>query len=182
MGRTRIERTLKREIQEMKSLRKHLFGRIREVGQYEHRAEKAFSHRWRKRYASTAARLTEEIKRLEPVFLHQCEALEHKIMEEQKISQQEVKGFQEQFEREAKEYKEAQEELKKLEEAKAATDDPEKLKKVEANLERAEIKEKKERKDVGKISRELDSEARDKRLFIEVLDQILSDRAKLQES
>jgi hypothetical protein len=182
MGRTRIERTLKREIQEMKRLRKHLFGRIREVVQYEHRADKAFSHRWRKRYSFTAARLTEEIEQLKPVFLHQGEALERKIMEEQKISEQEIKDFQEQLEREAKEYKEAQEKLKKLEKVKTVTDDPEKLKKVEANLERAEIKEKKEKKDVDKIRRELDSEARDKRLFIEVLDQILRDRATLQES
>lgn len=182
MGRTRIERALKREIQEMKNLRKHLFSRIREVVRYKHQAEKALSHRWRKRYADTAARLIEEIEQLKPVFLHQGETLERKIMEEQKISEREIKDFQTQLEREAQEYKEAQEDLQKLEKAKALTDDQEKMRKVEADLDKAEIKEKKEKKDVDKIRRELDSEARDKRLFIEALDQILTDRAALQES
>ncbi len=178
MGRTRIERTLKREIQEMKSLRKYLFERMQEASRYEHRAGKALSHRWSKRYASTAARLLEEIQQLKSVFLRQGEELERKIIEERKISEQEIKDFQAQLEREVQEYKEAQKNLQTLEQANALMDDPEKLQKVEA----AKIKEKKEKKDVDKVRGELVSEARDERLFLEVLHQILTDRSTLQES
>ena len=179
MGRTRIERTLKREIQETNVLRKHLFDRMREVVRYEHQAGKAVSRRWRKRYASTTARLMEEIERLKPVLLRQGEELERKIMEERKISEQEIKDFQAQLEREAQEHKEARKNRQTLEETKAFTDDPEKLKQAEADLASAEIKEKKEKKDVDKVRRELDSEARDERLFLEVLNRISADRAAL---
>lgn len=178
MGRTRIERTLKGEIQEMKSLRKDLFERMQEASRYEHQAGKALSHRWSKRYASTAARLLEEIQQLKSVFLRQGEELERKIIEERKISEQEIKDFQAQLEREVQEYKEAQKNLQTLEQANALMDDPEKLKKVEA----AKIKEKKEKKDVDKVRGELVSEACDERLFLEVLHQILTDRSTLQES
>jgi hypothetical protein len=178
MGRTRIEGTLKREIQEMKGLRKYLFERMQEASRYEHQAGKALSHRWSKRYAFTAARLLEEIQQLKSVFLRQGEELERKIIEERKISEQEIKDFQAQLEREVQEYKEAQKNLQTLEQANALRDDPEKLKKVEA----AKIKEKKEKKDVDKVRGELVSEARDERLFLEAMHQILTDRNTLQES
>ena len=56
------------------------------------------------------------------------------------------------------------------------------MKEAEADLASATGKEKKEKKDVDKLKRELDSEARDERLFLEVLNQILKDRAALQAS
>ena len=182
MGRTRIERTLKKEIQEMKTLRKYLFERMQEAARYERKAEKAMSHRWRKRYASTAGRLLEENIPLKSVLLQQGEELERRIIEERKISEQEIKDFQAQLEREVREYKEAQNNLQSLKKADTSTDDPEKLKEVEANLASARIKEKKEKKEVDKVKRELDSETRDERLFLEVLNQILTDRATLQEN
>ena len=182
MGRTRIERTLKKEIQEMRSLRKYLFERMHEAARYEHQAEKAMSHRWRTRYASTAGRLMVDTIQLKSVLLDQGEALERRIIEERKISEQEIKDFQAQLEREIQEYKEAQKNLKALEKANTLTNDPEKMKEAEADLASAKSKEKKEKKDVDKIKRELDSEARDERLFLEVLNQILKDRAALQAS
>jgi hypothetical protein len=182
MGRTRIERTLKKEIQEMRSLRKNLFERMHEAARYEHQAEKAMSHRWRKRYASTSGRLMVETIQLKSVLSDQGEALERRIIEERKISEQEIKDFQAQLEREIQEYKEAQKNLKALEKANSLTKNPEKMKEAEADLASAKSKEKKEKKDVDKLKRELDSEARDERLFLEVLNQILKDRAVLQAS
>jgi hypothetical protein len=182
MGRTRIERTLKKEIQEMRSLRKNLFERMHEAARYEHQAEKAMSHRWRKRYASTSGRLMVETIQLKSVLSDQGEALERRIIEERKISEQEIKDFQAQLEREIQEYKEAQKNLKALEKANTLTNNPEKMKEAEADLASAKSKEKKEKKDVDKLKRELDSEARDERLFLEVLNQILKDRAALQAS
>jgi hypothetical protein len=182
MGRTRIERTLKKEIQEIGSLRKYLFERMHEAARYEHQAEKAMSHRWHKRYASTAGGLMVETIQLKSVLLDQGEALERRIIEERKISEQEIKDFQAQLEREIQEYKEAQKNLKALEKANSLTKNPEKMKEAEADLASAKSKEKKEKKDVDKLKRELDSEARDERLFLEVLNQILKDRAVLQAS
>ena len=182
MGRTRIERTLKKEIQEMGRLRKNLFECMHEATRYEHQAEKAVSHRWRKQYASTAGRLMVETIQLKSALLDQGEALERRIIEERKISEQEIKDFQAQLEREIQEYKGAQKNLKALEKANTLTNNREKMKEAEADLASATGKEKKEKKDVDKIKRELDSEARDERLFLEVLNQILKDRAALQAS
>ena len=59
---------------------------MHEAARYEHQAEKAVSHRWRKQYASTAGRLMVETIQLKSALLDQGEALERRIIEERKLT------------------------------------------------------------------------------------------------
>lgn len=182
MGRTNFEQKLKGDIGSKNCHSRCLRSRLEEIAGYRVAAGTAGSNRWRKRYATTAARLEGKVGLLRDLVLRWDEELEKRIHEEMKISEGEIREFQARFQKELAEFYEAQKKTK------AAAGEWERVQKsfrkasaeerarLQAAAAKAQAREKKEYKDAEKMAREVEWEERDKALFTLELERIAAER------
>lgn len=189
-GHTRFEKRLRRDISAKNQLRKQIELRIQKIRQWEEQLTDSVSTRWRKRYASTIARFQQEIEQLKAALAAENAELAARINKEMEFSEAEVAEFEKQFTTERaeavakrSEYEQALAEKRKQEEllsdatAEEAAEINTRLSKVISKVHRLKRQVGKEDKDVDKVSRELDAEARDRELFASELQRIVAENA-----
>ena len=191
-GHTASERRLRSDIATKNGLSDDYESKIRLARRFKKSAADAVGRRWRKKYAKTAARLLGEAETLRVDVLRRIQDLEPRIRQEMHFSELEVASFQTQFEKEHREWLEAQkgrdaaaENLRRLASESRLLDrqtTPEQELSIEGArgaAARSESVERREKKDVERVARELDSEARDRNLFTRELQRIVAERITL---
>jgi hypothetical protein len=191
-GHTAFERRLRGDIAAKNALSEEYEDKIRLARHFGESAEEAVGRRWRKKYAKTAARLLKEADTLRVEVLRRIQDLEPRIRQEMQFSDLEVAAFQAQFEKEHREWLEAQksrqataESLRRLTtesgllRRKMTADQDPSIEEARGAAVRSESVERREKKDVERVDRELDSEARDKNLFTRELQRIVAERITL---
>jgi hypothetical protein len=192
MGRTNVEQRLKREIAEKNELSRELRRRLSKIAKYRRQGAEAGSTRWRKRYGSTAERLGFGTVKMAERVVEWGKELEKKIREEMKISEQELKDFEARYEKELSEYRAAYEKAKAAKKGaqtalaewevaehafhNATAEDWKKYEAAVAEAAKARAQETKEKKDAEKALQEIESEKRDKTLFLLELERIAAER------
>ena len=191
MGRTNLEQRLKTDIHEKNTIARSLRRRLRQIERFRRRSPD-LKGRWKERYLITAARLEEGARRVAKELIASGEELQRRMQEELKISESEVKAFEQRFEKEQAEHQAALEKAKKSmnlyrhEAANqawrhASEEDRKDLHRLEDEGYTARAQAIKEGKDVKKIAEELSSEAKDKAFFKLELERIAGERVILKE-
>ena len=190
-GHTLFERRLRKDIDAKNALSEEYEAKIRLARRFGKSTEGA-GRRWRKKYAKTAARLISEADALRVDVLRRIQDLEPRIRQEMQFSEHEVAAFQIQFEKEHREWLEAQKNRQAAAESvrrltgdsgllgrKMTADRDQSIEEAGAAAARSASVERREKKDVERVARALDSEARDKNLFTQELQRIVAERITL---
>jgi hypothetical protein len=163
------ERRLFRDINEKNRLTeefRRMTGRMRA---WKKRMEKKKGKRWQAQYALSIRRTQERLEKMRPHLLEMAEVLRARIEEEQKVSQDEIQGFEKQYAKEVAELKEAQQALAEVSEelvkAKATAGEEERAGEILAELRRkrrdAATEMRREGRDLKKAKQEIESEEQD---------------------
>ncbi len=191
-GHTGFERRLRRDIGKKSAAYDTYSDKLTRARRLQASLTSLHKNRTKKKYTATIERLLKEAGELRPGLISQIETLEARIREEMTFSEKEVTDFQKQYEKEHAEWVAAQkkqdvaaETLRVLkygwaQSGKGMT--PEDVKTMDAAKDKAaksKIKAHTERKDVKKVQREIDSEARDKIFFTRHLQRIAAEKIAL---
>jgi hypothetical protein len=150
---------------------------------WQNRMRKKRGKRWQAQYARSIRRAQERLAELQPELLSRAEGLKARIQEEQKVSRDEVKQFEQQYKKEVAELKEAQQ---ALEEARDSLDEAktEALKPEEAGILLADLRRKRrdaaremrrESRDLKRVEQEMEAEEQDKAVLSYELRRIVAE-------
>ena len=170
---TTKEKQLKSDIAEKNIIRRELEQRLVRVHRWNDDIARTKNSRRKKKLESTIARYKVQIDDLKEELLCMNEDLEKRIKEEMAYSEDEIKAFQNDLEKHAKELQKIKETLTEDEKEKQ---NPEKEKQAAADKFHAQKLLKAEARKIRQDEKELESEARDKALFTLELKHIALDR------
>jgi predicted phage tail protein len=164
------ERRLLRDINEKNRLTEEFRRISARLRGWQKRLDRKKGKRWQAQYRLAIRRAQEKLAKMRPQLLEMVGDLKSRIEEEQKISQDEIRQFEQQYRKEVEELKEAQQALSEanaeLEKAKAGSGEDERAGALLAELRRkrrdAATEMRREGRDLKKAEQEIASEERDK--------------------
>jgi len=186
MGHSSVERRLRTDIEERHRLRNKLRKKRSLAVRLTRELELSKKKRLNNRYSVTVKRLDAEIEALEHRLNGMNLDLQKRIMDEMKFSEEEIKNFTDQYQKEYTEILETESKLKAIEEGTLESDDEETSEEESVSKEALVARTKRmldrERKILDGIQKEIGSEERDKILFTKELQQITTELETYREN
>ncbi len=179
MGHSSVERRLRSDIDERHILKNELSKRQSLAEKLTGKLERTKKKRLNNRYSATIERLDTEIEDLKQELYELNLDLQKRIADEMEFSEDEIRGFREQYKRELAEVQETEDKLRAIQEGESEPEVQETPEEEpppkEAIVARTRRMLDREKKIAEEIQREITSEERDRIFFTKELQQITAE-------